>query len=313
MILQNFYRCIRFLCGLLLITSAVRLDAAQQTVSAAAASTGFVEVDGGKLYYEEGGQGRQTIVLIHDGVVNSAVWNEIWPEFCQHFHTVRYDRRGFGKSPAATSWYSEIDDLAAVLHHLHVGRASLVGSSHGGQLAIDFTLARPESVQELVLVGPVLSGMPYTQHFLDRGKDAFALLQKNDVKGAIAEWSKDKYLIGSQNEAARRKLLDLLTASPQDMTHEANDMIMTPKPAIGRLGEIKAPTLIITGAADIPDVQAHAGAIEAGIPSARRVVMEGVGHILYLEKPAEFARLAINFLEANQLSEPRQELRSQGD
>jgi hypothetical protein len=41
--------------------------------------------------------------------------------------------------------------------------------------------------------------------------------------------------------------------------------------------------------------------------------MEGVGHVLYLEKPAEFARLAINFLEANQLAEPRQELRSQGD
>jgi 3-oxoadipate enol-lactonase len=71
---------------------------------------------------------------------------------------------------------SEIDDLAAVLRHLHLVRASLVGSSHGGQLAIDFALAHPEIVQELVLVGPVLSGMPYTQHFLDRGKDAFALL-----------------------------------------------------------------------------------------------------------------------------------------
>jgi 3-oxoadipate enol-lactonase len=313
MILQNFYLCTRFLCGLMLISSAVRLGAAQQPVSATPASTGFVEVDGGKLYYEEGGQGPQTVVLIHDGVINSAVWNEVWPQFCQHFHTVRYDRRGFGKSPAATSWYSEIDDLAALLHYLHLGRVSLVGSSHGGQLAIDFALARTEIVQELVLVGPVLSGMPYTQHFLDRGKDAFALLQKNDVKGAIAEWSKDKYLIASQNEAARRKLLDLLTASPQDMTHEANDMIMTPKPAIGRLGEIKAPTLIVTGAADIPDVQAHAGAIEAGIPSARRVVVEGVGHILYLEKPAEFAHLAIDFLEVNQLSEPRQALKSLGD
>jgi hypothetical protein len=56
MILQNFYHCIRFLCSMLLITSAVHLDAAQQTASAAAASTGFVEVEGGKLYYEEGGQ-----------------------------------------------------------------------------------------------------------------------------------------------------------------------------------------------------------------------------------------------------------------
>jgi pimeloyl-ACP methyl ester carboxylesterase len=51
-----------------------------------------------------------------------------------------------------------------------VKRAALVGSSHGGELSIDFTLAHPEMVQQLVLVGPVLSGMPYSQHFLDRGK-----------------------------------------------------------------------------------------------------------------------------------------------
>jgi 3-oxoadipate enol-lactonase len=313
MISQNKFLCIGFICGLIAISSVARLDAAPQTAAAVRASTGFVDVDGGKLYYEESGQGAQTVVLLHDGVLDSAVWNDVWPEFCQHFHTVRYDRRGFGKSPPTASWYSEIDDLAAVFHHLRLGHAALVGSSHGGEVAIDFTLAHPEIVQELVLVGPVLSGMPYTEYFLDRGKEAYGLLQKGDVKGAITEWSKDKFLIGPQNDGARRKLLDLLTANPQDLTHEATDMIMAPKPAIGRLSTIKAPTLIITGAADIPDVQAHAGAIEAGIPSARRVVMEGVGHILYLEKPAEFTRLAISFLETNQVTEPQEEMRSRGD
>jgi 3-oxoadipate enol-lactonase len=313
MIAQIFFLSIRFLCGLMAILSAARLDAAQQAVVAVPASTGFVDVDGGKLYYEDSGQGAQTVVLIHDGVVDSAVWNDVWSEFCQHFHTVRYDRRGFGKSPAATSWYSEIDDLAAVLQHLRLGHAALVGSSHGGGLAIDFTLAHPEIVQELVLVGPVLSGMPYTQHFLDRGREAFSLLQKNDVKGAIAEWSKDKYLTAPANDAARKKLLNLLTANPQDLTHAGGDMIMAGKPAFGRLNEIKTPTLIVTGDADIPDVHAHAGAIEAGIPRAHRVVMEGAGHLLYLEKPGEFARLAVSFLEANHTIEPRQELRSEGD
>ncbi|HTD15127.1 MAG TPA: alpha/beta hydrolase [Chthoniobacterales bacterium] len=313
MIPQNISFCIRFLCGLMAISSVAHLEAAQETGTATPASTGFVDVDGGKLYYEESNHGGQTVVLIHDGVVDSAVWNDVWPEFCRHFHTVRYDRRGFGKSPATTSWYSEIDDLTALFHHLHLSRAALVGSSHGGQLAVDFTLARPDFVQELVLVGPLLSGMPYTQYFLDRGKEAYGLLQKGDVKGAISEWSKDKFLIGSQNDSARRKLLELLTANPQDMTHEANDMIMAPKPAIGRLNEIKVPTLIITGAAEIPEVQAHAGAIEAGIPGARRIVMDGVGHLLYLEKPAEFAQLAINFVEANQVIETRPEIQNRGD
>ena len=57
------------------------------------------------------------------------------------------------------------------------------------------------------------------------------------------------------------------------------------------------PTLILVGEDDIPDVHAHAGAIEAAIPHARRIVVEGVGHIMYVEKPAEFSRLVIDFIE----------------
>src|ERR1700749_3425968 len=93
MIPQNISLCIPFLCGLIVISSAARLDGAQQSVAASPASTGFIDVDGGKLYYEESGTGGQTVVLIHDGVLDSAVWNDVWPEFCQHLHTVRYDRR----------------------------------------------------------------------------------------------------------------------------------------------------------------------------------------------------------------------------
>jgi 3-oxoadipate enol-lactonase len=166
MIPRNTSLCVRVLCGLMAILSAAGLEAAQQTAATAQASTGFVDVDGGKLYYEESNHGGQTVVLTHDGVVDSAVWNDV----C---------------------------------------------SSHGGQLAVDFALARPEFVEELVLVGPLLSGMPYTQYFLDRAKEPYGLLQKGDVKGAISEWSKDKFLIGPQNDGARRKLLELLTANPQ--------------------------------------------------------------------------------------------------
>jgi 3-oxoadipate enol-lactonase len=257
----------------------------------------FVEVEGSKLYYEECGTASPTVVLIHDGVVNSAVWDDAWPEFCRHFHTIRYDRRGFGRSPAATTWYSETDDLATLLHHLKVSRAAIVGSSHGGELSIDFSLAHPEMVQQLVLVGPVVGGMPFSQHFLDRGMHGDEPLQKGDVKGAITAWSNDKYLIAPGNDAARKRLLNLLLANPQDTTHK--DYPLPIKPALPRLHEIHVPTLILVGDADIPDVHAHAGAIEAGIPNARRVVIGGVGHIMYLEKPSEFSRLVISFIRQN--------------
>jgi len=63
------------------------------------------------------------------------------------------------------------------------------------------------------------------------------------------------------------------------------------------LGEIHIPTLLLVGDADIPDVHVHAGAIQAGIPSARLAVISDVGHLMYLEKPAEFSRIIIEFFE----------------
>jgi len=290
-------RAVPMTAALLAICCASAAAGAQGARASSGAPGGFVQLDEAKLYYEECGTAPSTVVLLHDGGANSAVWDGVWPEMCRHFHTIRYDRRGFGRSPAATAWYSETDDLAGLLHRLKVSRAVLVGSSHGGEVSINFTLAHPEVVQQLVLVGAVVSGMPYSRHFLDRGKHASELLAKGDLEGAIAEWSRDRYLIGPEHEAARRRLFDLLSANPQDMTHR--DYPLAERPALPRLHEIRVPTLLLTGDADIPDVHANAGAIEAGIPGARRVVLPGVGHLMYLEEPAEFTRLVIGFIELN--------------
>jgi 3-oxoadipate enol-lactonase len=145
----------------------------------------FVQVSGSKLFYQECGSGSDDVVLIHDGVVDSAVWNDVWPALCEQFHVIRYDRRGFGRSPAATSWYSEVDDLAAILRTTRVKRATLLGSSHGGEISIDFALAHPELVKGLVLVGAVVSGFPYSEHFIVRGSsisDAYP-------QGRCSEWA----------------------------------------------------------------------------------------------------------------------------
>ena len=70
-----------------------------QTPNPAPSRGAFVDVDGSKLYYEECGNGPEAVVLLHDGVVNSAVWDDVWPAFCKRFHTIRYDRRGYGRPP----------------------------------------------------------------------------------------------------------------------------------------------------------------------------------------------------------------------
>jgi pimeloyl-ACP methyl ester carboxylesterase len=284
-----------------LVVAALSTGANGLPVSGQAATpkttSGFVQAAGSTLFFEECGTGADAIVLIHDGVVHSAVWDDVWPLFCRRFHTVRYDRRGYGRSPAATNWYWETDDLAAVLRRAGVTRATLVGSSHGGEISIDFTLDHPELVRRLVLIGAVVGGFPYTEHFVARGTSNSELLRKGDIPGGLKAWANDRYLIAPGNDAARKKLLDLLLANPQDMTHP--NQILPPRPALPRLGEIHVPTLILVGDADIPDVHAHAGAIEAGIPGARRAIVPGTGHMMYLEKPEEFARIVIDFIDAH--------------
>src|SRR5580693_8770822 len=97
-----------------MLFGAVLLSA--QTASSATPSAAFVEVDGSRLYYQECGSGQKAMVLLHDGVVDSAVWDDVWPAFCKQFHAIRYDRRGYGRSTVTTKPYFEADDIAALLH-----------------------------------------------------------------------------------------------------------------------------------------------------------------------------------------------------
>jgi pimeloyl-ACP methyl ester carboxylesterase len=81
------------------------------------------------------------------------------------------------------------------------------------------------------------------------------------------------------------------------MTHA--DFVRPTRPALSRLSEIRIPTLVLVGDADIPDVHAHAGAIEAGIGGSRRMIISDAGHLMYLEKPEDFSRVVILFIESN--------------
>src|SRR5262245_39705733 len=124
------------LVGGALVTVGMVLPAVAQT------GPGFLRVDGGALYFEECGHGP-AIVLLHDGLLHSITWDAVWPDLCRRYHVLRYDRRGMGRSPPATAPFVPADDLAELLRDRHVDRATLIGSSSGSGLAIDFALRHP--------------------------------------------------------------------------------------------------------------------------------------------------------------------------
>jgi 3-oxoadipate enol-lactonase len=257
---------------------------------------GYLGKDGSRLFYEERGQGP-VVVLIHDGLLHSETWEGQWEAFSAGHRVIGYDRRSYGRSDLATEPYSDLEDLNALMQHLGVTRATIVGSSAGGDLAMQFAATYPEIVERLVLVGPVAMGLNFSEHFIKRGQSRMApFIANGDVDQTIANWVDDPYLIAPCNQAAKARLAELLSKNPNNINHPYNLARMPERSTSECLSEIHAPTLIIVGEADVPDVHAHCGAIQAAIAGCGRVIVQQAGHLAYLERPDEFNQIALKFL-----------------
>lgn len=254
--------------------------------------SGWVSVGADRLFYEEAGEGPAT-VLIHDGLVHREIWDAQMPVLSGEFRVIRYDRRGYGSSPAPTEPFSNLDDLNSLFDQLNVEQANLIAMSSGGRLAIDFTLEHPEKVRSLVLVGAVVGGFSYTQHFFNRGGHLPAGLSASARRDYYA--SADPYEIFPENTAARQRVIELVENSPIH-DHGRFPSSRPDRPALARLHEIEVPTLILVGEFDMPDVHAHAGAINAGIRGSDRKIINKAGHLVPIEQPATFNEAVLDFL-----------------
>jgi pimeloyl-ACP methyl ester carboxylesterase len=124
-------------------------------------------------------------------------------------------------------------------------RALILGNSSGGGLALDFTLAHPEMVTALFLIGPVVHGMGSTDYFNKRGSENNLPLAHGDVKAVAENWSKDRFLIAGDDQPARKKLYNALVNNPQNLSVAGEFEIRSSPPSVTRLSQIRVPTLVI--------------------------------------------------------------------
>jgi len=244
----------------------------------------LVEVPGGRLWVERQGEG-EAVLLVHDGIVHSPLWDDVAPLLATQYSVIRYDRRGYGRSSSPTASYSPLDDLEAVLRHFGVAKVNLVGSSAGAALCVDYALAHPEQVLSLTLVGPVVTGFALTRHVYDRGGRLTAEIWQDPERFRKYWTTTDPFYLAPESREARDRVAALLDANPHNLDFKREALAQEQPPALPRLGEIRVPTLIVVGEQDIGDVHAHAGAIQAGVPSARRIIVPASGHGVPLECP----------------------------
>lgn len=265
-----------------------------------AVQSGYVAVDGARLYYEQAGSGMP-VVLIHGGFLDHRMWDGQFDLVAERYRAIRYDVRAHGRSHSDSVPFADQDDLRQLLDALAVPRAVIVGLSMGGRIAVDFALTDPDRVAGLLLVGSGLSGFePRSDEIARYLQDLRSAAQVSfpAIFETFAHWWCDgPYREPSDvDSVVRGRVLEMLAGSEQRWLYAPLERELDP-PAIRRLEEIDIPTLAVVGTLDVPDIDQIAHLIDQQVPGAERVYIPDVAHMVNMEKPAEFNRVLLEFLE----------------
>jgi len=265
--------------------------------------SGVLQYDGGALAWESAGEGPD-VVFLHPGLWDGRVWDEQFGVFSRTYRVLRFDFRGYGRSsrPEPGRPYSHVDDLAAVMDAASVERAALVGCSMGGSTAIDFALTYPSRVSALVLASSGMNAFdddrltPEEEAELELLDGPVAeAMEAGDIERAERARLRIWAPLGTEDEAGRR-ISEIAFDNIHEMTMDETGRRDISPPAIERLEQIEAPTLVLPADND-PLVFRRLSAILAErIPDARLVQIPETDHVVNMRRAAEFNHVVLGFL-----------------
>lgn len=255
------------------------------------------ETEGARLFYEEAGSGP-AIVFAHGGGGDTSQWRHQTPVFAQRYRVITFDARGHGRSPAPASDYGMAafcEDIAALLRHLDVRQAHLVGATLGAVAMLECALAHPGVARTLVLIS---TAPDTTDEMRARFEASAAVVEAGDLRafaeGFVNFLFSPQYVAGHAAEVADfRKRLERIDPAAYARSIRA----LGHRPDLSpRLKALRVPTLIVTGAADpIPTSAPGAALLARSLPSAQTAVIPGAGHLPHIEQPDRFNRLVLDF------------------
>ncbi len=264
--------------------------------------TDVVEFDGARLEYDVAGDG-DAVAFVHPGLWDRRTWDDQFEPFSRSYRVLRHDARGCGRSsrPEPGRPYSHVDDLLAVMDAAGVERAAVVGGSMGGGTSLDVALAHPDRVSALVLVASAVSGAdegtPEEEAwFAERWAPIEAAISAGRLEQAMDLALASFWATLGTDDPAGSRIREIAMDNLQTLTMDEREARALDPPAIERLEEVTAPTLVLPADHDPPWTPRLGRELAERIPNARLVQIPDVDHVVNMRKPAEFNDVVLAFL-----------------
>lgn len=254
-------------------------------------SSGFLTRDGDDVYYEVvGSPDAPVVVLGHGAGGNHAIWYQQVSVFAPDYRVVTWDQRGFGLSTNRNGHANPrtaTADLLAILDHLGVERAHVVGQSMGGWAALGLAVGHAERVQTLVLADTI-GGIAIEGWWKQAASAAReGLFNHPALSNEFCLRNTERAHLYLQIGGLRRDP----HADPMELLRTMADVTFTDD----QLAALRIPTLFIVGSVDEIFPPASIADAAARIPGARVEIVAGAGHSPYFESPAEWNALVKGF------------------
>ena len=303
---------------------------AAANVRAQEASEGYILTpDKVRIFYKIVGRGSETLVAVHGGPGNSleSIRADLEP-LAKRRRVIYYDQRGQGRSEVITDgkklgYENHVADLDAVRAHFKLEKMTLLGNSWGGLLVSLYAIAHADRVERLVLhdpAAPTQGLVADTQDEVERRMRSMYTPEQLERLSFIAKpdnWLKAKDVIAMCREFhidvlktyTYSRTMDIgfksdLCAGPEESVRQWRTVNNYLWRSLGEfdlmpnLGVVKAPVLVIHGAADVIPVRASEF-WSFGYPNARLLLIEKAGHITHVERPDVFFPAVETFLKGN--------------
>lgn len=247
---------------------------------------------------------NKTVVLLHGGQYYGAYWHETITSLSDAgFRVIVPDQIGFGKSSKVDMQYTFhqlANNTYALLNYLNIDKATIVGHSIGGMLAIRFALLYPDSVEKLVVENPMgLEDMRrvYPYQTVEQRMQEHLAKSKQDIYDFLSNF----YVEWNQDTEEHANVQYRVSLSP-DYSKMAltkarvSDMMFT-QPVVYELEDLQVPTLLIIGQQDrVTPAARLAKLAQARIKYSELVEINEAGHVPHLETKEQFNTALINFL-----------------